>query len=98
METATSYPCSKKPAIFPKTEPDKSNSHPLTLFLYVLASPRMIFNGDKSSLEFFPKSGKVLAYERDKSVYEVNRGLSIASTTLVFAFSASVMMHPSMLI
>jgi hypothetical protein len=52
METATSHPCLEKPAISPNIEPDESSSHPLNLFLSVLADPRIIFNDDKSTSSF----------------------------------------------
>lgn len=62
-------------------------------------SPRIIFNGDKSGFQFFPKPEEVLAYEGNKILYEVNRGLENASTTTpVFAFSLYIMTYPPMLI
>jgi len=57
-----------------------------------------IFNGEKSSSQFFSKTGKVLACQGVKNVYEVDRGLARAIITALFAFSASGMMCPPMLI
>jgi hypothetical protein len=57
-----------------------------------------IFNGEKSSFQFISKTGKVLACKGVKNVYEVDRGLARATIEAVFAFSASGMMCPPMLI
>jgi hypothetical protein len=66
--------------------------------LDIFQGPTRIFNGDKSSFQFFPNTGKVLACKGDKNVYEIDRGLSKASITAGFTFSTSGMMCPLMLI
>jgi len=37
-------------------------------FLDILQDPTRIFNDDKSSFQFFPKTGKILACKGDKYV------------------------------
>jgi hypothetical protein len=64
--------------------------------LDILQDPTRIFNGDKSSFQFFPNTGKVLACKWDRNVYEVDRGLTKASITAMFTFSAFGMMFPPM--
>jgi hypothetical protein len=66
--------------------------------LDILQDPTRILNGDESSFQFFPKTGKVLACKGDKNVYEIDRGLSEMSITARFAFSTPGMMCPPMLI
>jgi hypothetical protein len=63
-----------------------------------LQDPTRIFKDDKPSFHFCPKTGKVLKYKGDKNVYEIDKGLTKASITDMFAFSTSGMMCPPMLI
>jgi hypothetical protein len=66
--------------------------------LDILQDPTRIFNGDKLSFHFCPKAGKVLKCKGDKNAYEIDRGLAKLSGADMFAFSASGMMCPAMLI
>jgi len=54
--------------------------------LDILQDPTRIFNDDKSSFQFFPTTGKVLACKGDKNIYEIDRSLSKASITAGFTF------------
>jgi hypothetical protein len=64
----------------------------------ILQDPTRIFNGNKSHFKFFPKTAEFLACKGDKNMCEVDAGLTRASITAVFAFSASGIICPSMLI
>ena len=66
--------------------------------LDILQNPTGIFSGDKSSSQFFPKNGRVLACKGDKNMCEVGSYLAKPSITTVFAFSASGMMCTPMLV
>jgi hypothetical protein len=61
------------------------------------SNPTRIFNSDKSSFHFCPKTGKILKCKGEKSAYEIDRGLATASTTDMLTFSASGMMCPPIL-
>ena len=63
-----------------------------------LQDPTRIFNSDKSSFQFFPKTGKVLECTGDKNVYKVDRGFGKPFITAAFTFCASGMTCPPMLI
>jgi len=65
--------------------------------LDILQDPTRIFNADKTGFQFLSKAGKVLAYNGDKNMYEVGRGLTIASIRTVLAFSVSGRMRPPIL-
>jgi hypothetical protein len=52
----------------------------------------------RNHVPVFPKTGKVLACSGVKNLYQVDRSLAIATVTDKFAFSASGMVCPPMLI
>lgn len=55
----------------------------------ILQDPSRVFNGDESSFQLCPKSGKVLALRGEKDVYEVDHAAAKTALTVLFIFSAS---------
>jgi hypothetical protein len=63
-----------------------------------LQDPTRIFSSGKSSFQFFPECGKVIACKGDKNVYEVDRCLARVAITARFTFSASGIIYPTVLV
>jgi hypothetical protein len=61
--------------------------------LKIIQDSTRFFSSDKSSFQFFPETGKVLPWKRDKNVIKLT-----VEVTAIFTFYASRTMCPPMLI
>lgn len=55
----------------------------------VIKDPRRILNGDETSFNLCPKTGKVLAPKGYKNVYQINAGNEKETITVLLVFTAS---------
>ncbi|KAJ4438193.1 hypothetical protein ANN_14132 [Periplaneta americana] len=56
---------------------------------YILSYPDRIFNGDETNFMLCPKNNIILAPSGSKNVYEVERGHTKATLTVMYSFSAA---------